>query len=104
MRADWPDGENSLTTLRADGGMANSDWTMQRLADLTRCLVDRPHVRETTSLGAAYLAGLHSGFFPEPDRFSAQWQLERRFTPQMDAGMRTGKLAGWASAVAKVLS
>ena len=104
MRADWLDGGNSLTTLRADGGMASSDWTMQRLADLTGCIVDRPRVRETTALGAAYLAGLHSGFFPEPDRFPAQWQLERRFSPQMDAGTRTRKLVGWASAVARVLS
>ncbi|MGD0023093.1 MAG: glycerol kinase GlpK [Xanthobacteraceae bacterium] len=103
MRADWPEAENSLKVLRVDGGMANSDWTMQRLADLTGCTVDRPQIRETTALGAAYLAGLHAGFFPEPDRFSAQWRLERRFTPQMDARMRDRKLAGWTSAVRRLL-
>jgi glycerol kinase len=104
MRADWPPAEKSLNVLRVDGGMANSDWTMQRLADLTGCTVDRPHVRETTALGAAYLAGLHVGFFPEPDRFAAQWRLERRFTPQMDAATRRQKLAAWATAVRRLLS
>ncbi len=85
MRADWPQAQNALKILRVDGGMAASDWTMQRLADLTGCIVDRPHIRETTALGAAYLAGLHCGFFPEPDRYAAQWHLERSFAPQMDA-------------------
>jgi glycerol kinase len=103
MRADWPAAADALKVLRVDGGMANSDWTMQRLADLTACSVDRPHVRETTALGAAYLAGLHIGFFPEPDRFAARWQAERRFTPQMDAAMRERKLVGWASAVRRLL-
>jgi glycerol kinase len=104
MRADWPDGASALKTLRVDGGMANSDFTMQRLADLVGCTVDRPQIRETTALGAAYLAGLHAGFFPEPDRFAEHWQLERRFTPQMDAGMREKKLAAWTSAVRRLLS
>jgi glycerol kinase len=103
MRADWPTAKDALKSLRVDGGMANSDWTMQRLADLTGCLVDRPHVRETTALGAAYLAGLHSGFFPEPDRFAAQWQSERRFTPQMDAAIRERKLTAWSAAIQRLL-
>jgi glycerol kinase len=104
MRADWPQAGEALSVLRVDGGMANSDWTMQRLADLTACAVDRPHVRETTALGAAYLAGLHAGFFPAPDRFAALWQAQRRFTPQLDAAVRQQKLAGWAAAVRRLLS
>ena len=104
MRADWPQAKDALRTLRVDGGMANSDWTMQRLADLTGCSVDRPHIRETTALGAAYLAGLHVGFFPEPDRFAEEWQSERRFTPQMDGAAREQKLAAWAAAVRRLLS
>jgi glycerol kinase len=55
-------------------------------------------------MGAAYLAGLHAGFFPEPDRFSDHWRLERRFTPQMDAAARARKLAGWTSAVRRLLA
>jgi glycerol kinase len=84
--------------------MANSDWTMQRLADLLGCVVDRPQIKETTALGAAYLAGLHAGFFPEPDRFLDRWQLERRFSPRMDAATRQRKLDGWESAVRKLLT
>jgi glycerol kinase len=104
MKADWPDGESALKVLRVDGGMANSDWTMQRLADILGCVVDRPRIRETTALGAAYLAGLHAGFYPEPDRFSERWQLERRFTPGMDGNERKRKLAAWSVAVARLLS
>jgi glycerol kinase len=103
MRADWR-GDNMIETLRVDGGMANSDWTMQRLADLLGRTVDRPQIRETTALGAAYLAGLQTGFFPPPDRFIDHWRLERRFTPQMDAAMRDKKLAAWRQAVIRLLS
>ncbi len=58
MQADWRAADSALKTLRVDGGMANSDWTMQRLADLIGSNVDRPQIKETTALGAAYLAGL----------------------------------------------
>ncbi len=104
MKADWRDAETSLKILRVDGGMTASDWTMQRLADLTGDIVDRPHIKETTALGAAYLAGLHAGFFPAPDRFANLWQSERRFSPQMDAATRERKLTGWSTAVRRLLS
>jgi glycerol kinase len=104
MRADWAEAKDSLQVLRVDGGMANSDWTMQRLADLTACTVDRPQITETTALGAAYLAGLHTGFFPEPDRFATQWHLDRRFTPRMDTQTRERKLAAWAASIHRLLS
>ena len=104
MKADWRDAETARKVLRVDGGMAASDWTMQRLADLTGETVDRPQIKETTALGAAYLAGLRAGFFPEPDRFAELWQSERRFIPQMDAATRERKLAGWNSAVRRLLS
>jgi glycerol kinase len=102
MRADW--GGESATVLRVDGGMAASDWTMQALADLLDAPVDRPVVAETTALGAAYLAGLAAGFFPEPERFADLWRLERRFTPAMDAGTRERKLNGWRGAVRGLLA
>jgi glycerol kinase len=104
MKADWPDAEGALQVLRVDGGMAASDWTMQRLADLLGSTVDRPSIKETTALGAAYLAGLHAGFYPEPDRFADRWQLERRFAPLMDAPTRQRKLAAWRSAVHRLLT
>jgi glycerol kinase len=102
MKTDWQDG--ALGTLRVDGGMASSDWTMQRLADILGSTVDRPAIRETTALGAAYLAGLHTGFFPEPDRFMQHWSLERRFEARMDAAERARRLAAWQSAVQRLLT
>ena len=68
MRADWPGAQARATVLRVDGGMVASDWTMQRLADILDAPVDRPVVQETTALGAAYLAGLAAGVYPEPER------------------------------------
>jgi glycerol kinase len=104
MRADWPDANAASTVLRVDGGMTASDWTMQRLADLLDAPVDRPVIQETTALGAAYLAGLAAGVFPEPSRFADNWRLEHRFKPAMSAETRSKKLAGWKRAVAGVLA
>ncbi len=104
MRADWPDGEGASTVLRVDGGMTASDWTMQRIADLIGAPVDRPQIQETTALGAAYLAGLQAGIYPEPERFADAWRLDRRFTPALDAATREGKIAGWRRAVHALLS
>ncbi len=103
MRADWP-GEKAANVLRVDGGMTVSDWTMQRLADLLDAPVDRPMIQETTALGAAYLAGLSAGVYPEPAKFADNWRLERRFKPAMSAATREQKLKGWARAVKGVLA
>ncbi len=103
MRADWP-GEKAANVLRVDGGMTASDWTMQRLADLLDAPVDRPAIQETTALGAAYLAGLNAGVYPEPARFADNWRLEHRFKPAMSAATRERKLKGWARAVKGVLA
>jgi glycerol kinase len=103
MRADWP-GEKAANVLRVDGGMTVSDWTMQRLADLLDAPVDRPMIQETTALGAAYLAGLKAGVYPEPSKFADNWRLERRFKPSMSAATRERKLKGWARAVRGVLA
>ncbi|THD59008.1 MAG: glycerol kinase GlpK [Bradyrhizobium sp.] len=104
MRADWPEAKTAHVVLRVDGGMAVSDWTMQRLADLLDAPVDRPMIQETTALGAAYLAGLAAGVYPEPSKFADTWRLERRFKPAMSAATRERKLAGWARAVKGVLA
>jgi glycerol kinase len=104
MRADWPGAQAADIVLRVDGGMTASDWTMQRLADLLDAPVDRPMIQETTALGAAYLAGLGAGIYPEPARFADSWRLERRFRPNMSAATRTRKLTGWAQAVKGVLT
>ena len=102
MRRDW--GEARRTVLRVDGGMSASDWTMQFLADILDAPVDRPHVQETTALGAAYLAGWRAGLYPAPDRFAEAWSLDRRFTPAMDTATRRTKIARWRDAVGRVLT
>ncbi|MBC7579920.1 MAG: glycerol kinase GlpK [Tardiphaga sp.] len=104
MRADWPEADSANIVLRVDGGMTASDWTMQRLADLLDAPVDRPMIQETTALGAAYLAGLRAGLYPEPAKFADNWRLERRFRPNMSAATRTRKLAGWTRAVQGLLA
>jgi glycerol kinase len=104
MRADWPDAKAANIVLRVDGGMTASDWTMQRLADLLDAPVDRPMILETTALGAAYLAGLSAGVYPEPSKFADNWRLERRFKPAMSAATRERKLKGWARAIRGVLA
>ncbi len=99
MQADWPQAKGATTVLRVDGGMVASDWTMQRLADLLAAPVDRPEVKETTAMGAAYLAGLSAGLLPQPDQFGDTWRLERRFSPRMEAAVRERKFAGWRKSV-----
>ena len=104
MRADWPDAAKANTVLRVDGGMTASDWTMQRLSDLLNAPVDRPMIQETTAVGAAYLAGLGAGVYPEPSRFADSWRLERRFKPNMSEATRSRKLKGWSQAVKGLLA
>ncbi len=104
MRGDWAGAAGASTVLRVDGGMVASDWTMQYLADILNAPVDRPHVLETTALGAAYLAGLKAGLYPAPGEFAKSWALERRFAPDMEDGLRAERYAGWKDAVRRTLS
>jgi glycerol kinase len=104
MRADWPAAKDSAPVLRVDGGMTGSEFTMQFLADILGCPVDRPKIMETTALGAAYLAGLAAGVCPSLEGFAAQWRLDRRFEPRMDEAARERKYAGWRDAVRRTLS
>ncbi len=90
--------------LRVDGGMTASDWTMQFLADVTGAPVDRPTVLETTALGAAWLAGMRAGVYPDQDGFAATWALDRQFRPAMSEATREARIATWKDAVARTLS
>lgn len=102
MQGDWEN--KGDTVLRVDGGMVNSDWTMQCLADTLNAPVDRPQVLETTAVGAAYLAGMQVGVYPDMETFASGWALEKRFTPQLDEDQRTRKYDGWKDAVRRTLS
>lgn len=101
MRADWP--EETHVTLRVDGGMSASDWTMQSLSDLLGAAVDRPRMQETTVLGAGWLAGMHAGIYPDQAGFAATWALEHKFTPEMAAEQREAAYARWQRAVQAVI-
>jgi glycerol kinase len=102
MRRDWP--SDALPVLRVDGGMTANDWMLQGLADILGAPVDRPRVRETTAMGAAWLAGMQAGLYPGPAEFARTWSLDRRFEPAMEAGRREAKYAGWRDAVTRTLS
>jgi glycerol kinase len=102
MRGDWQSMGN--TTLRVDGGMVASNWTMQFLADILNAPVDRPEVLETTALGAAYLAGLYEGVYGEPEEFARGWRRECRFAPALEIAIRERKYRGWQDAVRRTLS
>jgi glycerol kinase len=94
----------AAASLRVDGGMSASDWTMQFIADILSGTVERPASIETTAWGAAYLAGLARSLCPEPEALVGAWQPERRFVPQMPAAEREERYAGWRRAVAGVLT
>lgn len=101
MRGDWKNmGE---TVLRVDGGMVASNYTMQFLADILSAPVDRPHLLETTAVGAAYLAGLREGIYPPPEEFATSWKRDKRFEPMLAEDVRARKYAGWQTAVRRTL-
>ncbi len=90
------------SVIRVDGGMVGNDWFLQFLADILGVRVERPQNIESTVLGAAYLAGLHSGLIASIDDVASMWRSERVFEPQMDDDRRESLVAGWARAVGSV--
>jgi len=100
MHADWtPTGH---TVLRVDGGMVDSDWTMQCLADILNTTVEKPASLETTALGAAWLAGSHIGIWPDQKDFAKAWQCQQQFAPTMTAELRKKKIKGWKDAMKRL--
>ncbi len=102
MQAISADGAAPAVSLRVDGGMVANDWVMQFLADILGLTVERPVVHETTALGAAYLAGLETGFYKGLSEIASHWQRDRSFAPAMAPDQRDGLYAGWQDAVARV--
>jgi glycerol kinase len=103
MQADWAD-RGAQPSLRVDGGMAANDYAMQFLSDIIGAPVDRPQVLETTALGAAWLAGMRAGVWPDMDEFAKGWHVDRQFTAKMDADARDTRYARWGRAVNAVLA
>lgn len=88
-----------LAELRVDGGASRNNSLMQFQADIMDVRVRRPRVTETTALGAAYLAGLASGFWQSREELAEQWSLDREFVPKMEQGERDACYRRWINAV-----
>jgi glycerol kinase len=95
------DSKIKLKQLRVDGGASANNMLMQFQADLLEVPVVRSAVRETTALGAAYLAGLAVGFWRDQAEIFSQWRAGRTFEPAMNPGDREKLRAGWAKAVSR---
>ena len=93
------DAEQPLVELRVDGGATANDLLMQFQADLLGVPVVRPKITETTALGAAYLAGLATGFWRSLDEVAANWQVDRRFEPVMPRDVAAARMRQWERAV-----
>jgi glycerol kinase len=93
------DAKVALRALKVDGGAVANDFLCQFQADVLDAAVLRPRVIETTALGAAFLAGLGSGFWRSLDALASRQTVERTFTPRMDAATRARRYDGWRRAV-----
>jgi glycerol kinase len=96
------DGLTAPAALRVDGGMTANKWLLQFLADITNLPVERPAYGETTVLGAAFLAGLGVGLYPNLEAIEAVWHRDFRATPKVAPDLRKGRLVGWQDAVTRV--
>jgi glycerol kinase len=97
------DGATRAATIRVDGGMASNDWFCQFLADVLDARVERPTELETTALGAAFLAGLATGVWPDLKAVAATWASGAVFSPAMPPARRTKAIAGWQTALRRTL-
>lgn len=93
----------SPQALRVDGGMVANNWFVQNLADIIGRPVERPEVTETTALGAAYLAGMHVGFYGDMGDVAAHWRCERAFSPEMAETERAERYERWQGCVKRVI-
>jgi glycerol kinase len=97
------DGASPVRALRVDGGMAANNWLCQFLADTLGAAVERPRELETTALGAAFLAGLATGVWPDLAAVAATWACGSQFTPRMAKQERAALIEGWRMAVRRAL-
>jgi glycerol kinase len=95
------DSGTKLSELRVDGGMVLNELLMQFQADILDVAVVRPKVTETTALGAAYAAGLATGYWKSTDDLKRNWGVARTWTPQMSKEQRAKLYASWQKAVTR---
>ena len=103
LQAMQQDADAPLRELRVDGGASRNDFLMQFQSDLLGVPVVRPAVTETTALGAAYLAGLATGFWSSTKEIATRWRVERRFEPAMPRDIAAARMHEWSRAVERSL-
>jgi glycerol kinase len=103
MEAMAADAGVDLDVLKVDGGVTANDLCMQIQADICGIEVSRPVVAETTALGAAYAAGLATGFWASAEDLRENWQEDKRWTPRTTEEQRATGYAGWRKAVQRTL-
>lgn len=104
LKAMEADSHIILKELRVDGGATANNLLMQFQSDILKVPVIRPTVTETTALGAAYLAGLGTGYWGSVEELQQQWAVDRRFDPGMDDGDAKGLLKGWRRAIGAAIA
>ena len=104
LKAMEADSGIEIKELRVDGGATVNNLLMQFQSDLLNTAVVRPRITETTALGAAYLAGLATGYWNSIDEIQEQWQVDRKFESSMDEEKRESLMNGWKKAVKAAMS
>lgn len=99
LRAMENDAKIVLKSLKVDGGASANNFLMQFQSDILNCKVQRPECIETTALGAAYLAGLQTGFWKDKEEIKTNWNMSKEFAPAMEEARREELLKGWKKAV-----
>ncbi len=97
------DADIELSEIRVDGGASRDKFLMQFQADILDMQIRRPMIRETTALGAAYLAGLSTGVWSSTDEIKKLWKCDITYTPNMGKVQRDSLLSGWSKAVGRSL-
>ncbi|WP_022667525.1 glycerol kinase GlpK [Desulfospira joergensenii] len=99
IRAMEADSKIGITKLRVDGGAVSNNFLLQFQSDIIPTQVERPETIETTALGAAFLAGIATGFWKDKNEAASSWASDRVFSPEMDARDAEALYAGWQKAV-----
>ena len=99
LRAMEEDTKLPITTFKVDGGATVNHFLMQFQSDILNLKVEQPKILETTALGAAYLAGLSTGYWKSKDEIRASWKLAKAYEPSMDQKTRELYIKGWKIAV-----
>lgn len=93
-----------IRTLKVDGGACANNFLMRFQSNISDIVIHRPECIETTALGAAYLAGLATGFWKDQEQIRQNWKCEREFTPAMEPEQRDGLLKEWSRAVRSAIT